>query len=57
MNKTKTLNIKHLIGLENTPKNDIEKIIDSGFLFREILDRPMKKVPILKGKNIVNLFF
>jgi len=51
------LNIKHLIGLENTSKDDIGKIIDTGFLFREILDRPMKKVPILKGKNIVNLFF
>ena len=42
---------------ENTSKDDIGKIIDAGFLFREILDRTMKKVPILKGKNIVNLFF
>mgnify|MGYP003760297967 CR=1 FL=1 len=51
------LNIKHLIGLEDTSKEDIEKIIDVGFLFREILERPIKKVPILNGKNIVNLFF
>jgi len=55
--KNHKLNIKHLIGLESTSKDDIGKIIDVGFLFREILDRPMKKVPILKGKNIVNLFF
>ena len=55
--KNHKLDIKHLIGLENTSKDDIEKIIDLGFLFREILDRPMKKVPILKGKNIANLFF
>jgi len=51
------LEIKHLFGLEGISKNDIEKIIDVGFLFREILDRPIKKVPILNGKNIVNIFF
>ena len=51
------LDIKHLIGLENTSSEDIQKIIDVGFQFREILDRPIKKVPILNGKNIVNLFF
>jgi aspartate carbamoyltransferase catalytic subunit len=48
---------KHLLGLENTSKDDIEKIIDVGFTFREVLDRPIKKVPVLNGKNIVNLFF
>ena len=48
---------KHLIGLENIPSNDINEIIDTGFLFREVLDRPIKRVPSLTGKNIVNLFF
>jgi len=48
---------KHLLGLENISKNDIDKIIDVGFTFREILERPIKKVPVLNGKNIVNLFF
>ena len=51
------IDTKHLLGLENTSKSDIEKIIDVGFTFREVLDRPIKKVPILNGKNIVNLFF
>jgi len=51
------LDIKHLIGLEMTSSEDIQKIIDVGFLFREILERPIKKVPILNGKNIANLFF
>tara|TARA_B100000029_G_scaffold494321_1_gene557889 strand:- start:1116 stop:2054 length:939 start_codon:yes stop_codon:yes gene_type:complete len=51
------LNIKHLVGLENVSKEDIQTILDVGFLFKEILDRPIKKVPILNGKNIVNLFF
>ncbi len=54
MHKLKT---KHLIGLESVSKKDIEKILDVGFIFREVLDRPIKKVPILQGKNILNLFF
>ena len=48
---------KHLIGLENISSKDINEIIDTGFLFREVLDRPIKRVPSLTGKNIVNLFF
>ena len=51
------LETKHLIGLESVSKKDIEKILDVGFIFREVLDRPIKKVPILQGKNILNLFF
>ena len=48
---------KHLIGLEDTTAEDIQKLIDTGFTFREVLDRPIKKVPSLIGQNIVNLFF
>ena len=48
---------KHLLGLESTSLNDITTIIDTGFLFRDILERPIKRVPTLTGKNIVNLFF
>ena len=48
---------KHLLDLENFPASDIEKIIDTSFSFKEILDRPIKKVPSLQGKTIVNLFF
>ena len=55
--KLDKLEIKHLLGIETTSKSDIKKIIKYGYIFREILDRPIKKVPILKGKNIVNLFF
>ena len=51
------LEIKHLFGLEKTSSQDIEKIIDVGFTFKEVLNRPIKKVPTLTGKNIVNLFF
>ena len=52
-----TLHNKHLLGLEYTPARDIQKLIDTGFTFREVLDRPIKKVPSLMGLNIVNLFF
>ena len=48
---------KHLIGLQYMPADDIQLLIDTGFTFREVLDRPIKKVPSLTGKNIVNLFF
>ena len=51
------LKTKHLLGLENVSKEDINKIIDVGFIFREILERPIKKVPTLTGKNIINMFF
>ena len=51
------LETKHLIGLENISKKDIDSFIDVGFTFREVLERPIKKVPTLQGKNILNLFF
>tara|TARA_B100000212_G_scaffold332565_1_gene300961 strand:+ start:205 stop:1143 length:939 start_codon:yes stop_codon:yes gene_type:complete len=51
------LSQKHFIGIEDYNAEDLQKIIDTGYIFREILERPIKKVPSLTGKNIVNLFF
>ncbi|HKJ67974.1 MAG TPA: aspartate carbamoyltransferase catalytic subunit [bacterium] len=51
------LSQKHLLGLEYVPKSDIELILETAFSFREVLERPIKKVPTLQGKTIVNLFF
>tara|TARA_B100000029_G_scaffold153250_3_gene148442 strand:- start:195 stop:1136 length:942 start_codon:yes stop_codon:yes gene_type:complete len=48
---------RHLLGLEGYPGEDIQMIIDTAFNFREVLDRPIKKVPSLQGVTIVNLFF
>jgi aspartate carbamoyltransferase catalytic subunit len=48
---------KHLLGLERMPQEDIQLILDSATKFREVLDRPIKKVPTLQGITIVNLFF
>ena len=53
----KKLSTKHFIGLEDAKASDIKLIIDTALMFREILERPIKKIPSLKGKNIVNLFF
>ena len=48
---------RHLLGLEGMPKEDIQLILDTTTSFREVLERPIKKVPTLQGKTIVNLFF
>ncbi len=48
---------KHLLGLDGYLKEDIQTIIDTAFNFREVLNRPIKKVPSLQGVTIVNLFF
>jgi len=47
----------HLLGLEHVDKGDIELILKTAKSFREILERPIKKVPTLQGKTVVNLFF
>ena len=54
---SKILKQKHLLFLKGYPKEDIELILDTAFKFREVLDRPIKKVPSLQGVTIVNLFF
>ena len=51
------LSSKHLLGLEGVPKQDIELILNTAETFKEILSRPIPKVPTLRGKTIVNLFF
>lgn len=51
------LSQRHLLGLDGVPKEDIQLILDTATSFREVLERPIKKVPTLQGKTIVNLFF
>lgn len=48
---------RHLLGLQGVPSEDIQLILDTAKTFREVLERPIKKVPTLQGKTIVNLFF
>jgi len=48
---------KHLLGIENLKKEEIEEILETSKSFIEISKRPIKKVPVLRGKTVVNLFF
>jgi len=52
-----SLTSRHLLGLQGVPKEDIQLILDTATTFREVLERPIKKVPTLQGKTIVNLFY
>jgi aspartate carbamoyltransferase catalytic subunit len=48
---------KDLIGLEELSAGQLELILDTAEAFKEVSERPIKKVPALRGKTIVNLFF
>ena len=48
---------RHLLGIEPLSPGDIQTILDTAQGLREILDRPIKKVPALRGKTVVNLFY
>ncbi len=48
---------KHLLGLEDVSAEEIKLILDTAESFKEVLARPIPKVPTLRGKTIVNLFF
>lgn len=48
---------KHLLGLEDLSAEEIRMVLDTALPFKEISERQIKKVPVLRGKTIVNLFF
>lgn len=52
-----SLSSRHLLGLEGVPKEDIVRILDTAESFREVLDRPIKKLPTLRGITVLNLFY
>jgi len=51
------LSSRHLLGLENVPREDILKILDTSDSFLEVLERTIKKVPTLRGITVLNLFY
>ena len=51
------LSQRHLLGIETLEPRDIVTILDTADSLREVLDRPIKKVPTLRGKTVVNLFY
>lgn len=48
---------KHLLGLADYSADDIKFVLEQAKTFREVLDRPVPKVPTLRDKTIVNLFY
>ena len=48
---------KHLLGLDGVSRKEIELILNTARSFREVLDRPIKRLPTLQGKTVVNLFY
>ncbi|MDZ7755673.1 aspartate carbamoyltransferase catalytic subunit [Rhodohalobacter sp.] len=50
-------NQKHLLGLADYSADDLRYVLEQAKTFREVLDRPVPKVPTLRDKTIVNLFY
>ena len=48
---------KHLLGLEDLSRQEIELILETAKSFKEVSSRDIKKVPALRGKTVVTLFF
>lgn len=57
MQEDYTFRHRHILGLEQMSAEDIRHIINAARSFKEISNRPIKKVPTLRGKTIVNFFF
>jgi aspartate carbamoyltransferase catalytic subunit len=51
------LSVEHLIGIKDLTENDIQLIFKTADSFKEIINRPIKKVPSLRDITIANLFF
>ena len=51
------LSIKHLLGIRGMSRDDIETIFSTTSEFKEVLNRPIKKVPSLRDITVANLFF
>ena len=52
-----SLSVEHLTGIKDLTKNDIEIIFKPADAFKEVINRPIKKVPSLRDVTIANLFF
>jgi len=51
------LSTRHLLGIKDLTAQDIQLILDTATQFKEVLQRPIKKVPSLRDVTIVNLFY
>jgi len=51
------LSVRHLLGIKNVSENDIQTILETATQFKEVINRPIKKVPSLRDITIANIFF
>jgi aspartate carbamoyltransferase catalytic subunit len=49
--------MRHLLSIEDLTRDDIERILDRAAAFAEVSDRDIKKVPALRGRTVLNLFY
>jgi aspartate carbamoyltransferase catalytic subunit len=54
---TQVRELRHLLGIEQLEREDVETILDTAEAFFEVSRRPIRKVPTLRGKTILNLFY
>jgi aspartate carbamoyltransferase catalytic subunit len=54
---TTALRTRHLLGIEDLNAAEIDLILQTSFAMKEVGARPIKKVPALRGRTVVNLFF
>ena len=52
-----TLSVDHLLGIKQLTKDDIHLIFETADHFKQVINRPIKKVPSLRDITIANLFF
>ncbi|WP_025763648.1 aspartate carbamoyltransferase catalytic subunit [Dyadobacter tibetensis] len=51
------LSVRHLLGIKNLNESDIHTILETATQFKEVINRPIKKVPSLRDITIANVFF
>jgi aspartate carbamoyltransferase catalytic subunit len=51
------LSTRHLLGIKNIDENDVQLILETAANFKEVINRPIKKVPSLRDITIANIFF
>jgi len=57
MSQANSLSVPHLLGIKDLTKDDITLILDTAATFKEVINRPVKKVPSLRDLTVANLFF
>ncbi|MEM9983421.1 MAG: aspartate carbamoyltransferase, partial [Bacteroidota bacterium] len=51
------LSTRHLLGIKNISEKDIQTLFETADNFKEVINRPIKKVPSLRDITIANIFF